>query len=159
MRSQRYRDARALQHFRMFSLCSAGRNTEDLRFDIERATEHIRFYLRALRAYLGPETHLMSRIVDLSQDPRREEILSHSVELLRGEFVDTDIAIDSTETEKEYYRKLRFTVHVISKAGEEMEVVEGDTDWTQKLLNNAKERLVTSGMGSERLCRVFGSRR
>jgi hypothetical protein len=162
VRAQRYRNARALQHFRMFSLCSAGRNTEDLRFDIEMATEHIRFYLRALRAFLGPEIHLMSRIVDLSQDSHREEILSRSVELLRAEFGNTEIAVDKTETEKEkeYYRKLRFTIHVRSKSGERIELVEGgDTDWTQKLLNNAKERLVVSGMGSERLCRGLVSRR
>jgi hypothetical protein len=28
----------------------------------------------------------------------------------------------------------------------------GAVDWTQRLLSNAKERLVISGIGSERLC-------
>jgi hypothetical protein len=33
----------------------------------------------------------------------------------------------------------------------------GAMDWTQRLLSNAKERLVISGIGSERLCSAFGS--
>ena len=32
----------------------------------------------------------------------------------------------------------------------------GVVDWTQRLLSNAKERLVTSGIGSERVCTAFG---
>jgi hypothetical protein len=39
--------------------------------------------------------------------------------------------------------------------GKEQEIVDGgDVNWTQKLLNNAKERLVISGCGSERLCQL-----
>ena len=37
-----------------------------------------------------------------------------------------------------------------------MELIDGsDTDWTHRLPNNAKERLVASGIGSERLCQEF----
>ena len=32
----------------------------------------------------------------------------------------------------------------------------GFTDWTQQLLSNRKERLLISGMGSERFVSVFG---
>jgi hypothetical protein len=32
----------------------------------------------------------------------------------------------------------------------------GAVDWTQKLLSDAKERLVISGIGSERVCGEFG---
>jgi hypothetical protein len=31
----------------------------------------------------------------------------------------------------------------------------GLADWTQQLMNNRKERLMTSGLGSERLCACF----
>jgi hypothetical protein len=31
----------------------------------------------------------------------------------------------------------------------------GFTDWTQQLMSNRKERLMTSGLGSERLCACF----
>jgi hypothetical protein len=40
-----------------------------------------------------------------------------------------------------------------------LELVDGcSVDWTQKYLSNAKERLMISGIGSERLCREFGTR-
>jgi hypothetical protein len=32
----------------------------------------------------------------------------------------------------------------------------GFTDWTQQLLSNRKERLLISGMGSERFVSLFG---
>ena len=51
VRAQRYRSSSALKHFRLFSLCSAGRNTRDLRFDISAMTQHIRFYLESLRIF------------------------------------------------------------------------------------------------------------
>ena len=52
-----------------------------------------------------------------------------------------------------YYRHFRFHVYANPPKDHEMELVDGgDTDWTQKLLSNAKERLVTSGIGVERLC-------
>jgi hypothetical protein len=39
-----------------------------------------------------------------------------------------------------------------------LELVDGGSvNWTQKLLSNAKERLVISGIGSERLCAEFGN--
>jgi hypothetical protein len=76
---------------------------------------------------------------------------------LKEVFKDVDICPEKAKTgETEYYRRLRFHVYASPPKGHEMELVDGgDTDWTQKLLNNAKERLVISGIGSERLCEKF----
>jgi hypothetical protein len=39
-----------------------------------------------------------------------------------------------------------------------LELVDGGSvNWTQQFLSNAKERLVISGIGSERLCTKFGN--
>jgi len=76
---------------------------------------------------------------------------------LKKEFKDADIDLEKAKTdETTYYRHLRFHVYASLPKGHEMELVDGgDTDWTQKLLGNAKERLVISGIGSERLCEKF----
>jgi hypothetical protein len=42
--------------------------------------------------------------------------------------------------------------------GQRLELVDGGSvNWTQKFLSSAKERLIMSGIGSERLCGEFGS--
>jgi hypothetical protein len=51
---------------------------------------------------------------------------------------------------------LCFKIFATSSKGREQELVDGgDVNWTQNLLNNAKERLIISGCGSERLCELF----
>src|SRR6266516_5136185 len=55
-----------------------------------------------------------------------------------------------------YYGELCFKIFATPSNGREQELVDGgDVNWTQKLLNNAKERLIISGCGSERLCELF----
>ena len=49
-------------------------------------------------------------------------------------------------------------VHATAPSGRLIELVDGGSvDWTQQLLSNSKERLVTSGIGSERVCTGFSS--
>jgi len=157
IRTQRFRSPSSLQHFRLFSLCSAGRDTGNLRFEINTATEHTRFYLKSLKDFLGPIIPLRARIIDLRPDSHDETIFKAPIEKLKQEFKDVDICLERIKIgETEYYRHLRFKVYASPPKGNEMELVDGgDTDWTQKLLNNAKERLIISGIGSERLCEKF----
>jgi hypothetical protein len=50
-----------------------------------------------------------------------------------------------------YYSSVRFQMYARDQAGTDYFIVDGGfTDWTQKLLSNRKERLLISGMGSER---------
>jgi len=154
VRAQRYRSSAALQHFRLFSLCSAGRTTGNLRFEIHATTKHIRFYLESLRDFLGSDIPLRVNIIDLSPDSHDDAIFSALLENLKNEFDDVDIGLEKAQTRgTEYYGELRFHVYASLARGHELELVDGgDTNWTQKFLNNAKERLIISGIGSERLC-------
>ena len=57
-----------------------------------------------------------------------------------------------------YYVDLCFHIHAITPSKQRLELVDGGVvNCTQKLLNNDKERLVISGIGSERLCTEFGT--
>jgi hypothetical protein len=117
-------------------------------------TEHIGFYLKSLRDFLGSAIPLRATVIDLHPESHDDTIFKAAIEKLRKEFDDVDISLEKANSEeKGYYRHLRFHVYASPPRGHEMELVDGgDTDWTQKLLNNAKERLVTSGIGAERLC-------
>jgi len=157
VRTQRYESPDARQHFRLFSFCSAGRDIGNIQFEIHAMTEHIRFYLESLRDFLGRDIPLRVTIIDQSPDSHNDAILIPLLEKLKNEFDNLDVALEKTQIERtEYYRKLRFHVYASPLKGQEIELVEGgDTDWTQKLLNNVKERLIISGIGSERLCENF----
>jgi hypothetical protein len=159
VRTQRFRSRDSLQHFRLFSLCSAGRNTGNLRFEINAMTEHIGFYLRALQDFLALAIPLRATIIDLHPESHENTIIEAAIEKLRKKFDGVNIGVEKAKTERtEYYQHLRFHVYATPPREHEMELVDGgDTDWTQKLLNNAKERLVTSGIGTERLCKKFRS--
>jgi len=146
------------QHFRIFTLCSAGRDSGNLQFETEALNLHIGFYLRALKAFLGTRTALRVAISDFGSKDARPTVRSEVVEKLQVRHKKARIGIDQDRKQgRGYYGQLCFKIFATPSRGREHELVDGgDVDWTQKLLNNAKERLIISGCGSERLCELFG---
>ena len=60
------------------------------------------------------------------------------------------------QTGRGYYADVCFCIHARDRSGADYLLVDGGlTTWTQQLLSNRKERLLTSGIGSERLCACF----
>lgn len=158
LRAQRYPDTSALSHFRLFSLCSAGRDTGSLRFETYAIDEHVRFYLDSLTLFLGPETPLKVIFNDLSSGSVYTEPVTDLWESVEKKYSHARFEFEEASSNtRKYYRSFRFHIYAVQN-GERVELVDGgDTDWTQKFLNNAKERLVISAIGSERLCMKFGS--
>src|SRR3989449_2496341 len=148
-----------LQHFRLFSLCSSGRDPGNLQFETETVRLHIEFFLKAFKKFLGPKIPLRVAISDFSSGAPRSGVRSGVVDKLQSSHNGVRIGFDQDRKQgRGYYRELCFKIFGTPSAGREQELVDGgDVDWTQKLLNNAKERLVISGCGSERLCELFGT--
>ncbi len=145
------------QHFRIFTLCSAGRDSGNLQFETEAIGLHIGFYLRALRVFLGTKTALRVTVSDFRSKLARPIVRSRLVEKLQSADKRVRIGIDQDRKQgRGYYGQLCFKIFATSSKGREHELVDGgDVNWTQKLLNNAKERLIISGCGSERQCELF----
>jgi hypothetical protein len=145
------------QHFRVFTLCSAGRDSGNLRFETEALGLHIGFYLAALRGFLGTKTALRVAVSDFGSKVARPIVQSGMVERLQSAHKKVRIGIDQDRQQgRGYYGKLCFKIFATPSKDREHELVDGgDVNWTQKLLNNAKERLIISGCGSERLCELF----
>ena len=58
-----------------------------------------------------------------------------------------------------YFDLLRVKIHARTPDGQELHLVDlCFTDWTQQLLANRKERLLTSGLGTERLLSAYRAR-
>jgi hypothetical protein len=156
VRSQRYESSNLFQHFRLFSLCSAGRTTGNLNFELKTIQSHIRFYLNAIHSFLGKGVTIRVILLDVSPDSRNYPILfdfeGKMTESLEGEKVRFEIVFNE---KNEYYQDVRFNINCTKIDQQEYELVDGGiVDWTQKFLNNSKERLIISGIGSERLCEM-----
>jgi hypothetical protein len=120
---------------------------------------HVRFFLAAFKKFLGSKIPLRVAISDFGSEAPRSVVQSDVVDKLQSSHKGVMIAFDQDRKQgRGYYGQLCFKILAISSERREHELVDGgDVNWTQKLLNNAKERLVISGCGSERLCELFGA--
>jgi len=153
MRPQFYANPHLLPHFRLFSLCSAGRDKGANYFVEAALAEHIGFHLEALTAFLGKSAAFRVALTSLVSEIPSEGWMSIVLAPLREQFDRVEFCFDQTRTTgRGYYDTVCFKIHEIS-SDPPVELADGGAvDWTQKLLSNAKERLFISGIGSERVC-------
>jgi len=145
LRTPQFAGPLSFAHFRLFVLCSAGRDARGEPFHAAAVDAHLRFYARVARQALGPDVPLRFALTDLASDPPRESWLrSHD---------GVEVVFDQARASgRGYYEDVCFKVHA-RHGGEWLELGDGGAvDWTRKLLSNAKERLVISGISSERIC-------
>jgi hypothetical protein len=147
-------------HFRAFTLCTAGRDEGAFRFEIAALVEHLRFYLRLLSqlSQAGWEIDgLRVTLTDLAGGMRQEAIQTKIVHPLKAEFPSLFVEFDPDRvTGRNYYREACFHIYAKDREGLEYQLADGGfTDWTQQLLSSRKERLLISGMGTERVCSMF----
>jgi hypothetical protein len=157
LRAQRYKGPELVAHFSSFALSSAGRDQGNLQFELAALRLHIHFYLESLRAFLGPGVPLRLSVTDLDLNPRLELVEAQLLSAIRSESEYVDCVFDEHRTSgRGYYVDLCFHIHATAASGQRLELVDGGSvNWTQEFLSNAKERLVISGIGSERLCAEF----
>jgi hypothetical protein len=160
LRTQNYGNPNSLAHFSAIALCSSGRDQGNFRFEVETLVIHIEFYLRALRAYLGNDIPLRVAITDFSAEGKLSPLIDEICAKVSKNFPATTCEPDQKrESGRGYYVNLCYHIYFANAAGQDVEIGDGGVvDWTQKLLNNAKERCVTSGIGSDRVCVEFESR-
>jgi hypothetical protein len=154
LRTQKYDDPKASAHFRLFSMCSAGRDQGNLRFEFSMLNFHICFYLHLLRSFLGSDVRLRLSVSDFSERNLESAVQNQLFASVQSEFSRIDCLLDNTrEGGRNYYQNLCFKIHTQTLTNDFLELADGGSvDWTQKLLSNAKERLVISGISSQRVC-------
>jgi hypothetical protein len=160
VRAQQFEGARSFAHFRLFHLCSAGRDAGSTRFATDALVEHAGIQLRALRAFLGDAAPLRVVLTMLDTHEARDPWAERVVDRIVRAHVGTDVAIDpERESGRGYYRSVRFKVFV-HVADQWVDVGDGgDVDWAAQLLSDRRERLFISGLGSERVAALPQERR
>jgi hypothetical protein len=159
LRAQRFERPELVSHFSAFALCSAGRDQGNLQFEMVAFKQHIGFFMTALRAYLGSRVPLQCLVSDFYQEPREALVGAELLAPLNAEFENFDCLFNGQRSSgRGYYLDLCYKIYAVDSSGKRYELVDGGSvDWTQKLLSSKKERLIISGLGTERLVQIFGS--
>lgn len=146
-------------HFGLFSLVTAGRARGTLEFEIDSLREHLGVYLGFLRRLAGLGPPFTAIEVAVGDTGRDEEALERAeaevLAPLAAEFPEAAFVLDRTrERGLAYYAGLCLRIDAADAEGNRLNLADGGfTDWTRRLLANAKERFLVSGIGIERIAR------
>lgn len=151
LRGQPFDAPGAFQHFRLFALVTSARDRGSGRTEAAMLTTHLQFWVRALEELL-PVRRAAVRYTVFGFPPLRERIRDTVLPALGplppGVAVDED---PSRERARGYYE--RGAIRIEAEAGGDWQEVGdgGFTEWTARLLNDAKERCLISCISTERL--------
>ncbi|HWQ49159.1 MAG TPA: hypothetical protein VN414_09485 [Methanosarcina sp.] len=140
-RGQIFKINEFVPHFSLFTLVSSGKDTGSYGFEKDAIARHMRFYISYLEEKLGHKLKITLNVRNgyIDKIGFIDRIHCHFREI----YPYTDFIVNMKETENSYYQGINFKISV-----DNIELVDGGfVDWTQKLLGNKKERLLTSGAG------------
>jgi hypothetical protein len=144
-------------HFCIVALCTAGKDEGNDKFEIDSLPEHIDFYIRVLEQ-LTDRGEIKTITIKLFEYDGFENMalfkrIENQFALLKDVKIKTE---KNSGFGKGYYQRLRFGISVTNRNEEEFDYIDGGfVNWTAKLLNNNKERLLTSGIGTDFLLRTI----
>jgi len=160
LRAQRFEGPASFPHFRLFGLCAAGRDEGAFTFEGNALTEQIDFYVRLLNAAgkLGYRVEDIRVSVTALDERRIGALQANVLDALSTRHPGVAFGFDhERESGRGYYVDACFGIYARNRPGADYFLVDGGfTTWTQQLLSDSKERLLSSGIGSERMCVCFG---
>jgi hypothetical protein len=155
-RGQPFENKAFSSSFNVVALCTAGKDEGNDKFEVEALTEHISYYLRIFDRLLDPGDIKNIRIkffeYDDSSNINLVEKIKSLIDFRKEIIIESEL---NSKYGKGYYTRLRFMINIVNQSNKDFNYVDGGfTDWTSKLLNNKKERLLTSGIGTYLLLRT-----
>lgn len=142
-------------HFKIGCLVTCGADTGNFSFEKESLAEHIAVMNILYREYFKVE-NVSFRLIcrDGYADPIR--LVGEVKEFIRQKVGDVTIGIiDRPERANLYYKGIQYKIDITIK-GKEYEIGDGGfVDWTQQLLQNKKERMLSTGIGFEFMYRIL----
>lgn len=158
LRPQLFSGAGSFAHFKVFALTTAGQDEGNLSFELSNLLEHVRFHTRLLLELREQGRPISSiKILLTAWESSNEDRLREAVIPQLEELPHTHVSLKPDRPNgRDYYDRFCFEIRAADAQGQEFSLVDGGfTDWTAKLLSNKKERLMISGMGTERLASCF----
>lgn len=107
--------------------------------------------------FIRPAAVPVRRLLAWEEAARTTRIDAQLFPPLQAEFASVECLVNEQRAGgRGYCRDLCFHIEAVNSSGRMLELVDdGVVDWSQRLLGSAKERMVISGIGSERLCAEF----
>ena len=138
------------QHFRIFCLATAARETANQAMLVDSLVEHVHTFLGAL---VRLEQH------GYAVGTRRVRILATQERSPLGDRIAaaiTGMPVERALLEHRYYGGLRFMIFVRTPSGDDIPLIDGGAfDWVAKLGSNSRFVFVASGMGSQIVAYLF----
>jgi len=154
LRAQNFSGPNMTAHFRVFSLCTAGRDTGSFEFEAAAIAEHVSVYQRLFQ-WMNQSGYAIGAI-SVGIYGENEFFTSKIVEAIEIILPDFAPVKRLGSRNSRYYPTASFTLNIRDQTGEEINIGDGGlTDWTGQLLSNSKERLMISGIGTDRLISQF----
>ena len=143
---------REQSHFALIGLCTAGRDRGSFEMQLRALREHLDWHLRVLSCEL-PSVDLEVRVTDLSGGVHRATLDQRLLQPLDAAWPGALVRFDDDrQAGRTYYTTACFGVDAVHPGGSRSNLSDGGfVDWTAQLLADAKERMLISGLGSERL--------
>ena len=141
------------QHFKIGCMVSSGLDTGNYAFECEGLLQQLRVLFDFLRREMGLgalRLVLKRRGGYDERNPLIDRVYEHLVRELPGE----EIVREEEPADNGYYKGIQFKLYA-DAGGRVWEIADGGfVDWTQRLLENRKERLLISGFGLEWLYKI-----
>lgn len=140
-------------HFKIGCLVTCGTDTGNLHFEKTALNEHIQAMKDLFLDYYKVD-EISFRL--LSRDGYPEGFLKKTGDHLRQMNPDINLLLtDKPEKEIRYYKGIQYKVDILYN-GKTYEIADGGfVDWTQRLLQNKKERMLSTGFGFDLMLRIL----
>lgn len=136
-------------HFKIFCMVTGGKDTGSLQFEKQHVVEHLRLITDYLKTFNAVESISINLKSTQQSNPSFEVLCEEVQKQILG------VSFAQESINQGYYQTIQFKVQVKIK-GNTYEIADGGlVDWSKKLSDNHKERMVTSGIGLELLFKLL----
>ena len=148
IRTQVFSNPNFTPHFPILCLISCGMDTGSFEFEKTEIYKHFVITQDVCKSVFGVN-NLFFEIIPCKEYDSNSPLISNSLSHIKNSGFDVRIA--ESDSQNNYYYGMRIKVKIIAD-GVEYEIGDGGLlDWTQKLLANKKERMLTMGLGIQLL--------
>ncbi|MCS2893575.1 hypothetical protein NXY11_06240 [Parabacteroides faecis] len=148
IRTQVFSNPNFTPHFPILCLISCGMDTGSFEFEKTEIYKHFAITQDVCKSVFG-FNNLFFEIIPCKEYDSNSPLISNSLSHIKNSGFDVRIA--ESDSQNNYYYGMRIKTKIIAD-GVEYEIGDGGLlDWTQKLLANKKERMLTMGLGIQLL--------
>jgi hypothetical protein len=153
--SHRMLRPRESAHFGLLALCTAGRDRGSFALEVYALHEQLDWHLRVITGH-APHLELEVLLTDLSSGQRESVLDGDLLGPMHTAWPTIDWGFDDDrQAGRGYYIDACFAINAVLTDGSRANLSDGGlTNWTARLLADRKERLLISGLGSDRLVGV-----